>query len=622
MIDRALPLAALALTVVATIAAQAQQTPLVRPAEQSPTNDTGWPSYNGTLNGQRYSPLDQINVENAATLGEICRVKIDDSGSFHTGLVLVGKTLYFTTARVTLAVDATNCEIRWRNSYVPEQSEVFPNNRGVAYENGRLFRGTADGRLLAIDAATGKTIWQEQAGDPEQAEFFSAAPVAWQGLFIIGTAGGDWGIRGRIMAFDQQTGREVWRFYTIPRGDEVGADSWKDRKTARYGGGGSWTSYSIDMASGEVFVPVGNPAPDFMRNHRPGENLFTDSMVVLDARTGALKWWYQLVGHDGHDLDLGAAPMLYWNGKGEPMVAIGGKDGLLYGVDRESHKQVFATEITTVKKSAPQPTAEGVHVCPGVLGGIEWNGAAYDKKMKQIVVGSVDWCMTLKSKPAEFHPGEVFLAGEWVNDDEHTGWVHALDPDTGKVRWKHHADAPVVAGVTPTAGGVTFTGDMTGNFLVFDSASGKLLLKAPTGGSMAGGVITYSIAGKQYVAATSGNVSRLTFGEGGSPTLVVFGLGGKAAPAASAAVEPLAALSAGNPDPKRGKEVYGKNCVVCHGGSGEGAAGPSLRGIGQKLDFEAAVRWIEQPSSKMPKLYPKPLDAQAVADVAAYIRGF
>jgi mono/diheme cytochrome c family protein len=178
-----------------------------------------------------------------------------------------------------------------------------------------------------------------------------------------------------------------------------------------------------------------------------------------------------------------------------------------------------------------------------------------------------------------------------------------------------------VGGVTPTAGGVTFTGDMVGNFLVFDSKSGNVLLKAPTGGAFAGGVITYAIGGKQYVAATSGNVSRISFGEGGSPTLVVFGLGGKS-PAASTPAEPLAALLAGEPDPKRGKEIFGKNCVVCHGANGEGATGPSLRGVGTKLDFEAAVRWIEQPSSKMPKLYPKPLDAQAVADVAAFIRGF
>lgn len=162
--------------------------------------DSNWLSYNGTADGQRFARDAQITAANAANLGEHCRVKVGDSGSFHTGLVQLDGTLYLTTAQDTLAVDATNCIVRWRHHYTPEQPEVFPVNRGVAYANGKLFRGTADGRLLAIDAATGKTLWQQQVGDPLQGEFFSAAPIVWQGLLIIGSAGSDWGVRGRIMA--------------------------------------------------------------------------------------------------------------------------------------------------------------------------------------------------------------------------------------------------------------------------------------------------------------------------------------------------------------------------------------------------------------------------------------
>lgn len=590
--------------------------------------DTSWPSYNGTADGQRFSALDQINAENASKLTEVCRLKVDESGSFHTSLVLVEGTLYLTTARDTLAIDPTTCELRWRHVYVPEQDEVFAVNRGVAYANGRLFRGTGDGRLLAIDAATGKTVWQQQAADPAQGEFFSAAPIAWEGLFIIGTAGGDWGIRGRIMAFDQQTGREVWRFHTIPRGKEIGADTWKDAGTARYGGGGSWSTYSMDMATGEVFVPVGNPAPDFIPHHRPGQNLFADSMVVLDARTGDLKWWFQMVGNDGHDLDLGAAPMLYWNSKGEPMVAIGSKDGHVYGVHRETHKQIFKTPVSSIENAGVRPTKEGIHTCPGVLGGVEWNGPAYDKTNKQVVVGSVDWCAILKTGDVDFQPGTIKLGGGWVMDEKNSGWIRALDPDSGKLRWSYHADAPVVAGITPTAGGVVFSGDMAGNFLALDSKSGQPLVKIATGGAIAGGVITYARNGFQYVATTSGNVSRLTFGVSGSPSLVVYALPKDVAAAASTkkAAAPgsqFANVAAGVPDPKNGKEVYAKNCVACHGASGEGGgAGPSLKGVASRLDFEKTVAWIENPSPKMPKLFPAPLDKQAVVDVAAYIRGF
>ncbi len=488
--------------------------------------DTNWPSYNGTVNGQRYSSLEQINVQNVASLIEVCRLKVDDSGAFQAGLLQIGGTLYFTTVNDTLAVDATNCTQRWRHVYKPEQSNeaVLQVNRGVAFANGRLFRGTPDARMLAIDAATGQTLWRQQVGDPAQGEFFSSAPAIWQGLLISGAAGSDWGTRGRIMAYEQETGREVWRFYTIPRGREVGADTWKNWQSARYGGGGSWTSYTLDMASGEVFAPVGNPAPDFVPAHRPGANLFTDSMVVLDARTGALKWWHQMLSNDGLDLDLAASPMLYWNSRGESMVALGSKDGHLYGVNRETHERVFKTPVTTIKKPDHAPNTKGVHGCPGPVGGVEWNGPAYDQKTKQIVVGSVDWCALFKSDEVEYQPGQWLLGGSIQWDDAKSGWVSAVDPDSGALRWQYHADAPVVAGITPTAGGVTFTGDMNGNLLAFESTTGKVLLKTATGGALAGGVITYMLGGTQYVAITSGNVSRLSFGENGKPSVVIYAL--------------------------------------------------------------------------------------------------
>ncbi|MBI3248007.1 MAG: PQQ-binding-like beta-propeller repeat protein [Deltaproteobacteria bacterium] len=592
--------------------------------------DTDWLSYNGTVNGQRYSPLDQINVQNVASLAEVCRLKVDDSGTFQAGPLQIDGTLYLTNSYDTLAVDATNCTVRWRNVYKPEQEGVFLINRGVAFANGKLFRGTPDSRLLAIDAATGKTLWQQQVGDPTQGEFFSSVPVIWQGLLIVGSAGSDWGIRGRIMAYEQESGREVWRFYTIPRGNEVGAETWKDRNSARYGGGGSWTTYTLDMASGEVFVPVGNPAPDFVPSHRPGANLFSDSMVVLDARTGALKWWHQMLPNDGLDLDLAAAPMLYWNRAGEPMVAIGSKDGYLYGVNRETQKRIFLTPVTTIKKPDRAPTSKGVYTCPGPLGGVEWNGPAYDHGAKQIVVGSVDWCSILKSDEVDYQPGKFFVAGSWEPDPTWSGWVTAVDPDSGTVRWKYHADTPVVAGITPTAGGVTFTGDMGGNFLALESATGKLLLKTATGGSLAGGVITYALDGKQYVALTSGNVSRMSFGEGGKPTLILYALADGARSAAPVPAQQSAAptvpttvtAAASTPDAGRGKELFGKNCAACHGRSGEGGTGPALTGIRSRLDFAATVNWIENPSAKMPRLYPSTFDAQAVVDVAAYVQGF
>ncbi len=591
-------------------------------AGAAPPADTQWPSYNLTADGQRYAALDQINVQNVSRLGEVCRIKAEEAGTFQTSLIQVGGLIYFASPLDTLAVDATDCSVRWRHHYTPEEEPVWLINRGVAYSNGTIFRGTPDARLLAIDALTGKTKWQHQVGDPAQGEFFSAAPQVFQGLLIMAAAGGDWGIRGRVMAFDQESGREVWRFNTVPRGKEPGAETWKNVGSARYGGGGSWTTFTLDMAAGEVFVPVGNPTPDFIPTHRPGENLYADSMLVLDARTGALKWFYQLVSNDGHDLDLGAAPMLYFDGKAEPMVTFGGKDGHVYGIQRETHKLKFRTPVTTIKNEHVVPTPEGVLACPGPLGGVEWNGPAMDKLNKGIIVGAVDWCAILKSeKNYVYKPGGFNLGGSWEFQDHGKGWVVALDPDTGAVRWKYATPGPQVAGITPTAGGVTFSGDMAGNFFALESATGKELFKSATGGALAGGVITYMRGGKQYVAFASGNVSRLfnESGSSGSPSVVIYALDGKNAPPAAPALS--SAPAAGVPDVAKGEKTFASVCAACHGGKAEGGIGPKLVGIRNKLDFDMTVKWIKNPSAKMPKLYPAPLDDQAVADVAAYVQG-
>ncbi len=588
--------------------------------------DTNWLSYNNQVNGQRWTDLEQINSGNASRLGEVCRLEVEQVGAFHSSILHVDGTLFFTTATDTLAVDSSTCKVRWRHHYEAEDPGGSPLrvNRGVAYANGRLYRGTLDARLLSIDAATGETLWQYQVGDPHQGEFFSAAPQIYQGLVIMGAAGGDWGIRGRVMAYDALSGREVWRFYTVPRGDEPGAESWHNADSARFGGGGTWTTYTLDHAAGEIFVPVGNPAPDLLPDLRPGENLYTNSMVVLDAATGKPKWYHQLLSNDGQDLDLGAAPMLYFNSDGERMVALGSKDGYVYGVNRETRKREFKTAITTIRNPGVKPTTQGIEVCPGPLGGVEWNGPALDRANKAIVVGTVDWCAKLIAEEGfTFKPGQFNLGGKMEFLDESRGWIVSLDADIGAIRWKHETAAPVVSGITPTAGGVVFAGDMGGNFLALDARDGKVLYQSQTGGALAGGVITYMRDGKQYVAALSGNVSRLTFGVTGSPTLVVYALGGSneapaAAPASSTDSAPQAGAAA---DAAAGKVLYAQVCAACHGAQGEGAVGPSLRGLATRMDFERTVQWIREPSAKMPKLFPAPLDAQAVNDVAAYVQG-
>jgi alcohol dehydrogenase (cytochrome c) len=578
-----------------------------------------WEGYNKSFDGQRYSLLDQINASNAAGLVEVCRARVAAGGSLESGLVVIADSLFVTTATDTLAVDPATCRIKWQHSYRRSQQPGLPVNRGVAYLNGRVFRGTDDGRLLALDASTGAELWTSIVGDATIGEYISGAPLAWNGLVLVGTSGGEFGIRGRIVAYDAMTGREVWRFDTIPVGNEVGADTWGDAKWAPHGGGATWSTFTLDAVTAELFAPIGNPVPDFAPQDRRGVNLFTDSALVLDARTGKLRWWYQLQANDDHDHDLGAAPMLYRNSQHESMMAAAGKDGLLHVVDRASHKVRFKVPVTTVDPVRKIVTAGGVRVCPGPAGGVLWNGPAFDPRRMMIFVGADDLCIVLKSSPGSTYvPRGLNFGGSAAPAAREipTGWLTAVDANTGAIRWKYHSDSPVLGGVTPTAGGVVMTGDNAGDFLVFDSERGALLLKNATGGALAGGVVTYARAGKQYVAFTSGNTSPASFGASvGRPSVVVMAL--PAAPIASAAT-PVA-------DPSRGKQVYVQACSSCHGPEGDRIAGKDLKSVKVRMSAEQLAAFILKPAAPMPMVFPEPRtpeDERDVRDVAAFVAGW
>ncbi|WP_158592171.1 PQQ-binding-like beta-propeller repeat protein [Noviherbaspirillum sedimenti] len=619
--------------------------------------EAGWAMYNKNYEGQRYSALKEINAGNVHGLREICRIKIAQGGSFQTGPLVIDGVIYVTTARSTIALDARTCAVRWRSLYQPQQDEVWAANRGVAHLDGRLYRGTADGRILALDAKDGRQLWKTAAGDPAKGEFVSSAPIAWGKLLFVGIAGGDWGIRGRMMAFDLASGREVWRFNTVPLPHEPGADTWEVPATAETGGGGTWGSYALDVARGEVFVPVANPAPDFAPQVRPGANLYTNSVVVLDAASGKLKWWYQLAPNDGHDYGIGAGPMLFERRDRTAAVALAAKDGFVYVVDRATHRLLFKTPSTTIENAGLPPTPEGRRFCPGVYGGSEWNGPAFDQARNAIFVGAVDWCSVIKSGTPQYQAGRLFMGGSYTQVTEPRGWVSSIDADSGKLNWRYQAQAPVVAGVTPTAGGVVLTGDLAGNLLALDSHSGKLLYKFDTGGAIAGGVVTYEIAGKQYVATTSGNVSRLTFGGLGSPSIVIMGLQGEKAP-------PPVRLDISRDEPEvrlkidskgsaegglrarlavwkdavvarvmqwrgsaatqtagleHGKQLFAQNCAGCHGAQGGGLGGPSLLNWDARMTPEKTMALIKNPKAPMPRLYPSILSERDVADIATYL---
>jgi PQQ-dependent dehydrogenase (methanol/ethanol family) len=592
------------------------------------TGDTAWPTYNLDYEGHRYAELDAINTRNVSLLEEHCRATVGEASSFETDLILADGRLYATTSLATLAINPSNCQIIWKNVYQPERREVAPNNRGVAFEDGRVFRGTDDCSVLALSARTGETLWKISPCDPEAGEYFAAAPIAWSGMVLIGIAGGDFGVQGRMFAFDAASGRKIWEFHLIPQKDEFGADTWKGQSGAT-GGGGTWTTYTLDPASGELFIPVGNAAPDFNSDFRFGADLFTNSVVVLDARTGALKWWYQINIHDDKDFDVSAAPMLFDLENGKQVVALAPKDGMLYAIDRHSHKLLYKTPITTIMSSMAPVTEQGTRACPGIFGGVEWNGPALDRLNHAIVVGAVDWCSVLTRSPdSAYKRGEAFLGGTYkmLSDPPATGWVTSVDQQSGRIRWHFHADGPVVSGILPTAGGLVFFGDMAGNFYALDSADGTVRFKANTGGAIAGGVISYRLNEYQYVAVTAGNVSRFDWGASGTPQIILYRQ--KSTPTASKGEAGTSAVVASDvPDAARGQSVYGRVCTTCHGPAGEGLSAPTLKGVGRRMSVGEIAAWVLNPlvlpgkeaAATMPRLYPSALTGQDLFDVAAFV---
>jgi alcohol dehydrogenase (cytochrome c) len=587
-------------------------------AEASP--GAQWATFNNHLDGRRYSTLKQINTANVGRLGEVCRVQVDGPTTFNAGLVLANGLLYGATGRETVAVDARTCAIRWRYSYVPVDDTFSASSRGVAVMNGRVFRGTGDARLIALDALTGKLLWSDIIGAPERGESAGAAPLAADGVVYMGIGGSEFGVRGRVMAFDAVSGRELWRFNTIPMGEEKGADTWQRPQTAKTGGGGVWGAMSLDVTTGELFVPVGNPWPDIDTAYRPGDNLFTDSMVVLDARTGALKWWHQVARKDWKDVDMVAAPVLYRDDKIRDIMAMGGKDGFVTAVDRDTRQVLFRTPVTTIGPPLPGATPAGVDGCPSYAGGVEWNGPALDPVNNSLVVGSVDVCFKVKSGPTVYSQGEAVYGGTIEPSATESGWVTSLDSRTGAVRWKYHAEKPVIAGVTPTAGGLTFTGDLAGNLLIFNSRTGELVRKLQTGGALAGGMITYEIAGRQYLAFTAGNVSRTAWGALGLPSVVVMALDtGHSLQGAAQATAGVAVTQVGAGEIDAGRKLYSQVCASCHGADGNTVADHKLSTLPARLDHAGVVAFIKNPKLPMPKLYPNLINAQSVADVTAYL---
>jgi alcohol dehydrogenase (cytochrome c) len=472
----------------------------------------------------------------------------------------VGRTLYVTTLRGTYAFDAATCKLHWRHVIDFKQTIAAAASRGPGYLEGRIFRGTAGGRVIALDAQTGQLLWDVQGANPNINEGFNSAPIAWQGKVFIGIAVSDNRIAGRLMAFDAQTGRELWRFDTT-----LGAEA----------GGGFWTTYSLDPKTGEVFGGVAIPYPDFNRDLEKNDHIYTvytNSVISVNAMNtpeARLNWSYQAVPRHEHDWDLATALTLYRTPAGKDMLAIAGKSGRVYGIDRATRALAFNTPATTVAHDDEPLDQTWKLVCPGIQGGTLFNGTAYHPGTGVLYVGMSDHCaFYTKNVDIKLHGGAV----KKDFSKQPMGWITAMDGETGEVLWKYQAESQVQAGLVPTKSGLLFAGDTHGNLLALDAKSGSVLKRIDVKGALNSGLISYGVDGEQYVAATVGGPTENPSTVAGPLRVSIFGLQGRDTPT----VVTLERLPPDIPGAPAYTAMFVQVCGVCHGVTGAGGSAPPL----------------------------------------------
>ena len=526
------------------LAALAATGEVARAAPAMPPAD--WPAYNRTLAGDRFSPLAEISTANVGQLKLHCAYTLPEVAAFQTGPLVVGGTMYFTTFEGSYAIDALSCTQKWARHDKSTGPPGLAVNRGFAYLDGRLYRGTADAHVVALDAADGHVVWDRTLDVAGPGISVPMAPIAANGRVYIGNAGGDTvGVTGHVYALDARDGHVIWRFDVVPERGHA-RTTWTNQRLP-VSGGAFWTSFTLDQAKDILYVPAGNPAPDFDTLDRTGEDLYADSVIAIDATSGRMLGYNQLVKHDTHDWDVDSAPTLVTTQAGRQIVASANKDGLLSILDRSKLSRsataagdrapvipLLSQTPTTTRENADVPLSrdKAVHFCPGMGGGTEWNSAAYSPPTDSLFVGAVDLCAHVQlvrelTVPAT---GQVWFGSsgsmaEMIDPSATArGWLTAFDAENGHVRWKFQAPHPIGAGVTPTGGQVVFAADLGGDVFAFDQKDGRVLWQINSGQSIGGGLVVYQAGGHELLGIAAGMKSAAWPASADKSRVLVYGL--------------------------------------------------------------------------------------------------
>ncbi|KJC56815.1 quinonprotein alcohol dehydrogenase [Bradyrhizobium sp. LTSPM299] len=487
-------------------------------------------NYGMGYNLQRFSTLNQVNKDTVKNLVPVWNYSLNDDRSEESQPIVYQGVLYVTTHNATIAIDAKTGKQVWKTKveYPAETPRIVCCgiiNRGAALYDGKLFRTTLDANVIALDAKTGKELWRQKAADIKEGYSMTVAPLVADGVVITGISGAEFGTRGFIDGWDPATGKKLWRTYTIPTPDEPGGDTWKG-DTWKLGGGSTWITGSYDAELNTVYWGIGNPGP-FNAAVRPGDNLYTCSVLALDPKTGKIKWHYQFSPNNPFDYDSVAEMVLAdINVEGKPTKVLmdANRNGFFYVLDRTNGKLITANPYVKVnwasgvdlKTGRPIDTdivkdardGKKVTVYPSILGGKNWEPMSYNPQTGLAYANTLAFGGKYKSEPATYKQGEWYvgmdLTDPWEWGDGPRGHLKAIDPMTGKAKWEAASDIPRFSGVLSTAGGVVFTGALTGEFEAFDADSGKKLWQFQTGSGIEGQPVTWQQDGVQYIAVASG----------------------------------------------------------------------------------------------------------------------
>ena len=495
-------------------------------------SDPGWLTYYRTYDGQSHSPAKEIDTTNVKKLGLAWRYKFpaDLQQGFEATPIVNGRYMFVTTPKDNVyAFDAVTGKALWK--YEPNLGpEAFKNaccdvvNRGVALYGKNAYVAMLSGEIVALDAQSGAIVWKKRMFDPGTGYAFSLAPLAIDGAIVVGNSGGEYGARGFIAALDPENGNVLWKRITIPDAKEKGGDTWPDGMQA-HGGGASWLTGTFDPATKTLFWGVGNPGP-WLASLRPGSNLYSDSLLALDPKSGDIKWHYQYTRNDTWDYDGVNTPILanvQYGGKDYDAIIHADRNGFFHAIDRSTGKLIYASAFVKAT-SVTGYTAEGepiqdrakypnvgttIDTCPSFLGGKNWWSVSYDPAKHLAFVPALHACMSLSGKSVSYMEGLPYLGeGFEIKPEPGSkgyGELQAIDVNTGKKVWGHWSKMPWNGGVASTAGGLAFSGSLDGHLYAFDEATGKVLWQSP---KLASGIIAqpsvFEIDGQEYVAVLAG----------------------------------------------------------------------------------------------------------------------